>query len=122
MEYKKPTGLLHVYGQGAWHEDAFIVGNVEALVALRDALNKLLDADGIGFVNLPDGYIGNAELEFWVNDGEGYPLHVTLLNGDWKTEKWVKLITPYTAEVANDNNRVNIKPWELKATLQSVGR
>lgn len=118
MEEKKPTGLLHIYGQGAWHEGAYIVGNVEALVALRDALNKLLATDGIGLMNLQDGYIGKVELEHWVNDGEGYLLHIILLNGDWQTEKWVKLITPYTEDIASDNNRVTIKPWELKTTLQ----
>jgi hypothetical protein len=99
-EYKEPTGLLHIYSQSAWHEDAYIVGNRESLEELKKLIDKALET-------------GKGDGDFWVNDGEGYPLHVIFVDGDWHTDKWVKLITTYTESIANDNNRVTIKPYEL---------
>lgn len=52
--------LLHVYGQSAWHDDVFIVGNRQALKALREAIGKALE-QGQGETN-----------DVFVADGEGY--------------------------------------------------
>ncbi len=113
MNEHKPTGLLHIYGQREWHEDAFIVGNVEALKALRAGIDKLLATGGKGLANIPDGYTDKVDMDFWVNDGEGYPLHIILINGDWHTEKWENLMMPYYDEIASDKDEESIKPWEL---------
>lgn len=57
------TGTLHILGQGAWHDPAFIVGDKAALVALRHALDVAI-CDGV------------ASADEFVSDGEGYTVRV----------------------------------------------
>jgi len=101
VELDKPKGLLHIYGQGAWHEEAYVVGNRESLTALKGMIDKALETT--------DNQTG----AFWVNDGEGFHLYLVLIDGDWESEKWKKLITPYTENIAGDKLRETIKPYEL---------
>ena len=56
MDYK----LLHIFGQGAWHEEVHIVGNREALEALRDTILSCIASKEA------------RSMEAFVNDGEGY--------------------------------------------------
>ena len=52
---------LHVYAQSHEHSRAIIRGKVEALRALRDALEKAIEA-------------GQAEAQAFCHDGEGYAI------------------------------------------------
>jgi hypothetical protein len=81
---------LHIYSQGAWHDDAIIVGTKAALEQLRDQIIEVLDgATGLF-----------ATAAFSVNDGEGFQCEIRL-----ETEEEMQHYTlPYTDEVARDRN------------------
>lgn len=53
--------VLHIYGQGAWHNDIRIVGTKDALQKFSDALIKCLKEK-------------KSEFQTFVNDGEGYSI------------------------------------------------
>lgn len=59
----KKYGVVHVYAQRQWHDEAFIVGDTLALTELRDALSAALEA-------------GRGSALVMAADGEGYHLHV----------------------------------------------
>ncbi len=56
---------LHLYAQYAWHDEARIVGNREALTALRDAIDRALADKN-----------GEAEFAAVAGDGEGYRVDI----------------------------------------------
>jgi len=89
-EIKTPK-LLHVFGQGSWHDDIKIVGNREAFTRLIQMLQGVLKsrADRV------------SDDTFWVNDGEGYGVHIELHEGGWDSPFWVNAETPYYEEYAN---------------------
>ncbi len=82
------TETLHVYGQGAWHDDVLIVGTREALYALGDALKA------IAWTLPPQKMIDAGE--FFVSDGEGFTVKVCC--ADVATMDTLPL--PYTEEAA----------------------
>jgi hypothetical protein len=57
---------LHVVPQYTYHDDAEILGTAEALTALRDAISYALKR-------------GEAEMDTFASDGEGYTLMVRKL-------------------------------------------
>lgn len=91
------ANYLHVYGPGAWHDPAYIVGDRGALLAMREAIDKAL--------NLQAGVT-----TVFNNDGEGYGLYVLLAEG--KTMQEVAL--PYSEELARNDN--GIHPHDLIST------
>ena len=99
MDTKMTHGNLHVYPQEFWHEDAFIVADRAALLALRNLIDKVL-APGPGF----------DKEEFFASDGEGYSLHVVDLEGD---EGWNKIGTPYTGDMSREKRDSAVWPWEI---------
>lgn len=72
---------LHVYGQPVWHEEVWIVGGVAALQDLILAIAAAIDT-------------GHAQETYYVNDGEGYELHVVCEPIDQRHA------VPYTEEMA----------------------
>ena len=85
--------FLHIYGQNQWHYDAYIVGDEQSLLALRQDIDEAL-ASGMG--------LGKA----FVNDGEGFTF-VTL-----KVETgWEKMAVPYTNEEATAAERRADAVW-----------
>jgi hypothetical protein len=72
---------LHVYAQPQQHEEAWIVGDLKALTALRDALSRVID-----------GKQASGAKSF-CEDGEGYTA-VVLCVEDPKI--WEKMALPYT--------------------------
>lgn len=81
------TRYLHIYAQAFWHEEAVIVGNRDALLALADAIN----------VAVLSGDSGTESMEAFTADGEGYTVRVRLMDYDGMR----KLRLPYTDEDAN---------------------
>lgn len=116
-------GLLHLYGQGAYHDDAFMVGNTKGLEAVRDAIDKVLggEADqGAAWVS--------------VSDGEGYDLKVIKVDDPWSMNfeideegeikqwipgapegsRWGKIAHPYTDEDWGKERREDaLWPWKF---------
>ena len=74
---------LHIYGQQSWHGDAYIVGNKEALLGLKEAIDMALNQNK----NIHSQYAA---------DGEGYNLFV--INAT--DEEMNKLMLPYIDEHA----------------------
>lgn len=76
-------GGLHVYGPGAWHDEARIRGTADVLRKLRDAIDRVLTL--------------NAEqrIEAFTSDGEGFDLAVEVV-GSWNDLGAL----PYTGEIA----------------------
>lgn len=42
-----PIALVHVYAQAQYHDDCYVVGNIEGLTRLRDAIDKAIGAKRI---------------------------------------------------------------------------
>lgn len=80
---------LHLYAQGAWHEEAFIVGEEAALIELRDAINKALET-------------GRGHCMPMQNDGEGYHLLIAKID----SERMDKMANAYTDDIAAEQNRI----------------
>jgi hypothetical protein len=100
-------GLLHVYGQGGYHDDVFLVGNTRGLKAARDIIDRVLEEDA-------------AQDSGWVSvcDGEGYDLKVMRVDDPWSMNfevgeagevecwrpgappgsRWARIAYPYTDE------------------------
>jgi len=75
---------LHIYAQSVWHDNAEIIGTVDGLTRLRDAINEAL-ASGVGVANV------------MASDGEGYYAAVKMVaESDFRG-----LASQYTDEVAN---------------------
>jgi len=72
---------IHLYAQGAHHDDAYIVADAEGLVALRDACDAALRK-------------GASAVEVETQDGEGYAL--IAVNVETRDPKWDQLYLPYT--------------------------
>jgi hypothetical protein len=75
--------VLHVYGQHSWHDSAYVVGDKNALMALRDAIDEAIK-NGIGKAHV------------FVADGEEYTLNVVEKNSD----SMENMSYPYIAEYA----------------------
>lgn len=91
-------GTLNVYGQRYPHATAYIVGDAEALRALRDAIDTAL-ADKHGCAHT------------FTSDGEGYDVIVLHLPSD----EAEKLITPYTDDNECDwrDDENVLRPWDI---------
>jgi hypothetical protein len=85
--------ILHIYGQGAHHDDVVVGGNRAGLEALRSAIDAAI-AWGV------------AVRECEVNDGEGFPIYVVHL----KEIDAEKMPVPYTSECAAQ--RWVGEPWD----------
>ena len=59
------TPYLHIYGQELWHDPATILGTLQGLVALREAITLALSR--------PDGIV---EASVFASDGEEYAISV----------------------------------------------
>lgn len=84
MSTVNPTwsGILHVHAQYQWHDDAFIVGDREALTQLRAAIDAALAAeDGLGRATTFTG------------DGEGFTAHVVRIDA----QRMERMRLPYTS-------------------------
>lgn len=92
--------LLHVFGQGAWHDTVDIVGNREALEELRDTISEAL----LGVRH---------SMEAFVSDGEGYEVKVCLVEGDWDTPAWEKLALPYGEDYAEEQREDALGPSQV---------
>lgn len=89
--------LLHIYGQDYWHCPVLIVGQKNALEKLRDAIDQALQE-------------GHGTCTVYVNDGEGYDVHVVMENSNWGEPVWATMQVPYTDSCAQTNGE---PPWEL---------
>lgn len=93
-EGRRPIGpgpcTLHVYGQSAGHDPAFLVGTTEQIERLRDALTQALEK-------------GYARPVFCTKDGEDYVVHVVVASPDVMD----------TVALPHDDATAGSSPYEL---------
>jgi len=89
-------GNMHIYAQDAWHDNAYIMGDREALAGLRDAIDTAL-RDGIGAGTVV------------ASDGEGYDVVVRLCT----VAELNELSGHYTALCARRCRSEAVEPGEL---------
>lgn len=82
-EFDMPD-FCHVYSSGAWHEDAFIVAGTDALLKIKETIDKALQS-------------GQSSCALFVNDGEGFDL-IIVKTDDPAIKN--KLRVPYTEDYA----------------------
>ncbi|RJX18213.1 MAG: hypothetical protein C4570_07170 [Ammonifex sp.] len=92
------TAILHVHAQLVPHDEAFIVGNREGLLALRKAIDAALEG-------------GRGEAEAFVSDGEGFSAYVILQEGDLWSSEWIKAVVPYVKDWAAEDRKNVVWPW-----------
>lgn len=62
--------ILHIYQQELWHGKALIIGDKEALIQLREQINRAI------------GSSESACQSYFQNDGEGFNLYVKEVQDD----------------------------------------
>jgi len=92
------TPYIHIYGQSMNHDDLFIIGNKEGLIALSDALDMVS-------AHWNDDSIG---VDVFAKDGEGYKIIIKRANDD----EMEQLMLPYTEGYAN---------WKGKSPVELIG-
>jgi hypothetical protein len=97
---KEEFGVVHIWGQGAWHETAYIRGNRSGLERLKRAVDEALEA-------------GSGSAEAYVSDGEGYDIDIRIVS-DKDAEM---LAVPYFEDIAREDETRDdlIFPWKEKA-------
>lgn len=84
--------ILHIYGQGAWHDDVEISGTRESLEKLRAAIVKVLD----------DGCVSSYFTSF-VNDGEGFGVRVSIKTPEEMLKEDEPYYEDYARRIKNDD-------------------
>jgi hypothetical protein len=93
-----PIPLLHLHAQAAWHDPAYLIGNPEGLRRLAHAITEAL-ARG-----------QSTSADVFVNDGEGFRVHVLCDASPWEDASWTRRAVPYTDEPAQDTNPSHLWP------------
>lgn len=104
MMIERARKNLHIYGQGAWHDDAFIIGDTKALLMLRDAIDEALSESAISTTE-----------DVFVSDGEGYSVRVMCCNIE---TFWDILQVPYTDDIARDKRESVLTPYAIKEQVK----
>ncbi len=97
MDKLNNDGLLHLYGQGYYHDEVYIVGSRASLISLKKAIEDALET-------------GRGSAEFFTADGEGYDLNILAREDQWESEFWTNLAFPYSEEFARDKRKNAIAP------------
>ena len=90
---------LHIYGQGSFHDDVWIVGDHDALVELMATIQRARN-------------MGEGVCEASVNDGEGFRVHVVECLPAVIPELCLPYFDPMATE-REDDHRTHKWPWEL---------
>ncbi|AEG14356.1 hypothetical protein Desku_0750 [Desulfofundulus kuznetsovii DSM 6115] len=93
--------LLHVYGQHAWHDDVYIVGNKQGLEMLLAVAKQALKEDR-----------GETGGDVFTADGEGYSVIVLFRDDSWP-EGWNRVALPYWGDHARDKREDVLWPEDL---------
>jgi hypothetical protein len=88
--------LLHIYGQGAWHDAAFVVGDRTALVALRDAIQDAIE----NLDAAKETSDATSSARVFADDGEGYVAIVVALSDQEAGNSALRL--PYHDPIVGD--------------------
>jgi hypothetical protein len=90
-------GIMHVFGQDAWHQEVVIAGSRERLLALRQAIDDALEHKFGACTS-------------YVNDGEGYAT-IVCIPSDVELEA---LGVPYSADYALERRDNSLIPSDIE--------
>lgn len=93
-----PKGILHIYAQGQWHEEAYIIADIPSLNALKEAISLAIKE-------------GQSEVELWASDGEGFGLRIIRHSDKW--DDWKLISMPYVDHMAEEHRDDAIAPYQL---------
>jgi hypothetical protein len=93
------NNTIHIYGQKSFHDDVWIVSNREGLKELYCAIREALAS------NKKD------TLRAFVNDGEGYEIHIKIDDRVNSCSSKGKYSVPYYADFACEKREDAIYPW-----------
>jgi len=105
MDSERRAPKLHVYAQPFSHGDAWLVGNRDSLIALRDAIADALE-----------GPVHAGSVHAFATDGEGYTA-IVLLEED--PEAWNRLLLPY-AELSDERDEATHPFSEMARDLYKM--
>ena len=107
MPNTSKTPVVHLHGQNAQHDAAYIVGNRDGLKVLRHLIDRALG--GAGDPNI------NEEMSryLFVSDGESFPVSVRLLDRPFGDALWDRERMPYFDEMARDT-----RPWSETTPME----
>lgn len=88
--------ILHCYAQVQWHDEAWLSGTPDALVMLRDAIDRALNE-------------GAGQCDLFTGDGEGYTVHVVKMT----EADALKQALPYTDEHLREPICGGFGPWSI---------
>lgn len=102
--------VIKIFGASEWHNPVLVIGNKQALLKLKDTIQKAIDRE--------DGYSSERFLEA---DGEGFNIEVKLYDEEYESENsgWNKLPNHYTDEIASTKNK---EYWKNLYRLMRPGR
>jgi hypothetical protein len=83
------SNILHLYAQAFQHQEAWVVGTKESLIALRDTINQVLESGEPKAVSA------------YTNDGEGYRVLVWGVSDDTVKD----LRTPYVDPMGSQSGK-----------------
>jgi len=89
--------VLHIHAQQVSHDEAFIVGNRQGLLALRQAIDAALEGE-------------QGKADAFVADGEGFSVFVIMQPGDLGSLEWNAAAVPYTRSWAAENREDAVWP------------
>jgi hypothetical protein len=94
---------LHLYSPQMWHDEAFIVANMQGLLSLRKAIDDaILNGHGSAFA--------------FVGDGEGFHTIIAKVEDkDFDT-----LAVPYSDEDAKENRETAVRPWTFPEVKKAI--
>jgi hypothetical protein len=100
------VAYLHIFGQYTWHDEVQIVGTRKALEALAAAVAFALK------------YREAKSAHVFVNDGEGYTVHVKCVD-----DIGSDVPTPYTQDIANkDTAQWRERAFKAEIALSKLRR
>lgn len=91
-----PLPLCHIYGQGMWHDNAYIVANRTALEELREAIDIALRH-------------GEFRFNSSTSDHEGYDLFISCVQEDFN---WGSLEMPYHDQEIFEKTKAPLSAFE----------
>jgi hypothetical protein len=96
---QETTLLLHVHAPHSQHDEAYLIGTREALLAVRAAIDQALSPTGQGCC------------EAMVTDGEHFDCIIIRDDRPWQ-HGWQERALPYTAESAKECSPKALWPWQ----------
>ncbi len=112
----KEVNLCNVYGQEHWHAEAFLVVNKEALLALRAAIDNLLQE--------PEVEKGIEKVNVFSSEDEGYNLYVIRADTNvgmhqFPNKVWNQLACEYNSDYIEVKREGTISPYDLLLDQQN---